>query len=65
MILINTSDLKKEYGTRVLFDKVSFSIGDKDKIGFVGANGTGKSTLFKILTGELIPDGGEVFKSAV
>ena len=63
MILINTSDLKKEYGTRVLFENVSFSIGDKDKIGFVGANGTGKSTLFKILTDEITPDGGELFKS--
>jgi len=63
MILINTSNLKKEFGTRVLFDKVSFSIENNDKIGFIGANGTGKSTLFKILTGEILPDGGEIFKS--
>lgn len=63
MILINTSNLKKEFGTRVLFDKVSFSIENNDKIGFVGANGTGKSTLFKILTEEILPDGGEIYKS--
>lgn len=63
MILINTSNLKKEFGTRVLFDKVSFSIENNDKIGFVGANGTGKTTLFKILTEEILPDGGEIFKS--
>ncbi len=63
MILINTSNLKKEFGTRVLFDKVSFSIENNDKIGFVGANGTGKTTLFKLLTEEILPDGGEVFKS--
>ena len=63
MILINTSNLKKEFGTRVLFDKVSFSIENNDKIGFVGANGTGKTTLFKMLTEELLPDGGEIFKS--
>ena len=63
MILINTSNLKKEFGTRTLFDKVSFSIEDNDKIGFVGANGTGKTTLFKILTEEILPDGGEMFKS--
>lgn len=63
MNLINTSHLKKEYGTRVLFDGVSFNIEDNDKIGFVGANGTGKSTLFKILTGEVRHDGGELFKS--
>lgn len=63
MILINTSNLKKEFGTRVLFDKVSFSIENNDKIGFVGANGTGKTTLFKMLTGEILPDSGEIFKS--
>ncbi len=63
MILINTSNLKKEFGTRVLFDKVSFSIEDNDKIGFVGANGSGKTTLFKLLTEEFLPDGGEIFKS--
>lgn len=63
MILINTSNLKKEFGTRVLFDKVSFSIENNDKIGFVGANGTGKTTLFKMLTEEILPDGGEIFKS--
>ena len=63
MILINTSNLKKEFGTRVLFDKVSFAIEDNDKIGFVGANGTGKTTLFKMLTGDISLDGGEIFKS--
>lgn len=63
MILINTSNLKKEFGTRVLFDKVSFRIENNDKIGFVGANGTGKTTLFKMLTEEIFPDGGEIFKS--
>ena len=63
MILINTSNLKKEFGTRVLFDKVSFSIENNDKIGFIGANGTGKTTLFKMLTEEILPDGGEIFRS--
>ncbi len=63
MILINTSNIKKEFGTRVLFDRVSFSIEDNDKIGFVGTNGTGKTTLFKILTEEILPDGGEIYKS--
>ena len=61
MILINASDLKKEYGTKTLFDRVSFSISDNDKIGFVGVNGAGKSTLFKILTDEIKSDGGELF----
>ena len=61
MILVNASDLKKEFGDRILFDNVSFSIENNDKIGFVGVNGAGKSTLFKMLTGEVKPDGGEIF----
>ncbi len=63
MILINTSNIKKEFGTRTLFDKVSLSIEHNDKIGFVGANGTGKTTLFKIFTDEINYDGGELYKS--
>ncbi len=63
MVLINCSNLKKAFGTRVLFDKVSFGIENNDKIGLIGANGTGKTTLFKMLLGEMDSDGGEVFKS--
>lgn len=63
MILINASDLKKEYGERVLFDKASFAVNEGEKIGFVGANGAGKSTIFKIITGEIKSDGGELFIS--
>jgi ATP-binding cassette subfamily F protein 3 len=53
-------DLSLSYGERSLFDRANFTIGPSDRIGLVGANGTGKSTLLKILIGELKPDGGEI-----
>ena len=63
MILINLSKIKKAFGTDVLFEDVSFSIDEHDKIGFVGANGTGKTTLLKIMLDKLSADGGEIFKN--
>ena len=62
-MLINASNIKKSFSERVLFDNVSFNIDNHDKIGFIGANGTGKSTLFKILTENEDFDSGEIFKS--
>ena len=43
--------LSKSYGMKVLFDKISFIIANEDKIGLIGINGTGKSTLLKIIAG--------------
>ena len=63
MILMNLSKIKKAFGTDMLFDDVSFSIDEHDKIGFVGANGTGKTTLLKIMLGDMADDGGEIFKN--
>ncbi len=63
MNLLSVSNLKKEFNGETLFDGVSFSIEKGDKIGLVGVNGAGKTTLFKILTGVLIQDGGEIFPS--
>ena len=64
MALISVSNLEKSYGERTLFSDVSFNIEKNDKIGFVGANGTGKTTIFKILTGELTPDKGGVVRES-
>ncbi|MBQ4518299.1 MAG: ABC-F family ATP-binding cassette domain-containing protein [Clostridia bacterium] len=63
MNLFNLSDVSKEFGDRCLFKDVSFTIGDSDKIGLIGANGTGKTTLFKILLGQMDATAGEVFQN--
>lgn len=52
------NNLKKEFGDQLLFEKATFSINPGDRIGLVGKNGSGKSTFFKILLGELKPDDG-------
>src|ERR1700727_1704328 len=58
MLFIN--DLTYRIAGRTLLDKVSVSIPAGWKVGFVGPNGTGKSTLFKLIAGELMADGGEI-----
>ncbi len=54
--------ISKYFGARALFTDLSFEIGDGDKIGLVGDNGCGKTTLLRILMGEERADGGEVVR---
>jgi ATP-binding cassette subfamily F protein uup len=61
MTIIRTEQLSKGYGEKVLFDRITFSIADKQRIGLIGVNGTGKSTLLQILAGLESADAGEVF----
>ena len=58
--VVEVSHLKKAFGDRLLFDDISFVVPPGSIVGIIGANGMGKSTLFRILTGEETPDGGEV-----
>jgi ATP-binding cassette, subfamily F, member 3 len=58
MIVIN--DLTYQIGSKALYTHASLHIKPKDKIGLVGLNGTGKSTLLKIITGSLTPDQGTI-----
>lgn len=53
-------DLCKAYGTKTLFDEAQLKLVFKEKIGILGANGTGKSTLIKMLFNEIEPDRGEI-----
>jgi ATP-binding cassette subfamily F protein 3 len=58
--MISIENLKKSYGGRQLFDGVSFKINSKERVGLVGRNGHGKSTLFRIIVGEEGYDGGAI-----
>ncbi|MFB0846293.1 ABC-F family ATP-binding cassette domain-containing protein [Paenibacillus oleatilyticus] len=51
MNIMTVEDLYKSYGEKVLFDGIHFQINEKERIGLVGVNGTGKSTLLKIMAG--------------
>ncbi len=62
-MLISVNGISKSFRDELLFENVSFSIDESDKIGFVGANGVGKSTLVKILMDEQSSDEGNVFKN--
>ncbi|MFN6943397.1 MAG: ABC-F family ATP-binding cassette domain-containing protein [Cytophagaceae bacterium] len=61
--MLSISDLSFYFGSRALYENVSLHIKPKDKIGLIGANGTGKSTLLRLITGEYTPDSGEISKS--
>lgn len=58
--VIEVRNLRKTFGDRLLFDDVSFTVPKGSIVGIIGANGMGKSTLFKLLMGIEKPDGGEV-----
>lgn len=56
--VIVAKDVMKGFGDRLLYDNVNFSLPPGGIVGIVGANGTGKSTLFRMITGQETPDGG-------
>jgi len=58
--MINITNLSKNYGAKVLFEDISLNINQGEKIGLIGPNGTGKSTLFSLILGETEASKGEV-----
>jgi len=60
MSLVAASQVSLAYGPKVLLDRASFAIGPSDRIGLAGANGTGKTSLMRILAGQVAPDAGEL-----
>src|SRR5690242_4572563 len=58
--LVNLEKVSKSYGIRVLLDEVSLGVGEGERIGVVGRNGDGKTTLLNLVAGRLEPDTGRV-----
>ena len=63
MILLSAQNLSKTYLERTVLDDVSFFLNEGDRVGIVGINGTGKSTLLRILAGVEEPDSGTVIRT--
>ena len=63
MNIISVTDITKTYTERKLFEKASFYLQEREKVGVIGINGTGKSTLLKIAAGIEEPDEGQVIRA--
>lgn len=62
MNVITAEHITKNYTGRLLFDDITFGFDDTDKVGIIGINGTGKSTLLNIIAGREEPDDGKIIK---
>src|SRR2546429_8001068 len=58
--IISAQGLSKTYGVAPLFQNISFTVSEGDRIGVIGPNGSGKSTLLEMLIGRVKPDSGDV-----
>ena len=58
--MISIDNLSKSFGDRVLLDRVSVRINSRERVGLVGRNGHGKTTLLRLITGDDHPDDGTV-----
>ncbi|WP_338627353.1 ABC-F family ATP-binding cassette domain-containing protein [Clostridium baratii] len=61
MIVLSCRNIKKSYGIQDVLKDVTLSVNEGDKVGIIGPNGEGKSTLFKILSKNITPDDGDMF----
>ncbi|MGA5691205.1 ABC-F family ATP-binding cassette domain-containing protein [Cytobacillus pseudoceanisediminis] len=60
MKMISVENVTKTYGEKELFNDISFTIAEKERAGLIGVNGTGKSSLLKVIAGVDLPDSGEI-----
>src|SRR4030043_252988 len=58
--MLSVSNISKSYNARYLFSGISFNISMRDRIAVIGQNGTGKTTLFEIISGNISPDSGAI-----
>ncbi len=63
MIVLSCKDVCLEFGDKVILSNVTFGIGENERVGIVGVNGAGKSSLIKIISGKYSPTSGSVFVS--
>lgn len=61
MISIGVENISLSFGGETILDGINFSLNEGDKLGIVGVNGAGKSSLLRIITGEYIPDNGNIY----
>ncbi len=59
--LLEVKNISKRFGGLVALDEVNFNVERRDVLGIVGPNGAGKTTLFHLVSGHMLPDGGEIF----
>ena len=60
MNILSTERISKSYSEKILFNDITISINEGEKIGLIGINGTGKSTLLKVIAGEEASDTGRI-----
>ena len=63
MIVLSADNLSLSFGTKTILEGVTFALQENDRLGVVGVNGCGKSTLFRLILGEYEPDTGAVYRS--
>lgn len=63
MTILSAHNLTKSFGNRCLFERLSFDVAEHDRVGLIGSNGCGKTTLFRLLIGEEAPDYGDILLS--
>jgi ATPase subunit of ABC transporter with duplicated ATPase domains len=61
--MIFLKDVSKQFGEKVLFKNVDLQVGFNDRIGLIGQNGSGKTTIFSLILDEQAPDSGQIEKN--
>ena len=61
---LDVQNLSKRFGAEILFENISFSISEGQKVGLIAQNGTGKSTLISVLTGKEGYESGDMLQSS-
>ena len=59
-MVIRAENLTKAYGDKILFENLDFNLPRAEIVGVIGGNGTGKTTLLRLITGQELPDGGKL-----